>query len=179
MENCAQSVLKRLLRTFMFNTGVNSFTLPRHDHSVSSGICCTSITLQPRSGPSEGVCCSFVTRNSMFGLRSSSPSMLPNQEKGWTVHATSPMRNAEMIRKKGKVVAKKLRTIFGVLNLHDEYDTTHACKAVTGYARFDRSAREATPVNLCRHFVISQRWAVISWVVGIDASIDNSAYIWQ
>ena len=79
-----------------------------HDHSVSSGICCISITLQPRSGPSEGVCCSFVTRNSMFGLRSSSPSMLPNQEKGWTVHATAPMRNTEiMLHKKGKVVAKQ------------------------------------------------------------------------
>ena len=88
MENCAQSVLKRLLRTFTFNL----FTLPRHDHSVSLGICCISITLQPRSGPSDGMCCSFVTRNSMFGLRSNSPSMLPNQEKGWTVHATALIR---------------------------------------------------------------------------------------
>ena len=72
-----------------------------------------------------------------------------------------------------------MRTILGVVNLHDEHDTTHACKAVSGYARVDGSAREATPVNLRRHFVIGQRWAVIPWVVGINASVDNSAYVWQ
>ena len=150
-----------------------------HDHSVSSGICCISITLQPRSGPSDGVCCSFVTRNSIFGLRSSSPSMLPNQEKGWTVHTTAPMRNQEMFRTKRQGCCEIMRTILGVVNLHDEHDTTHACKAVSGYARFDRSAREATPVNLCRHFVVGQRWTVILWVVGINASVNDSAYIWQ
>ena len=38
-----------------------SFVLSPHDQSVSSGICCISITLQPRSGPVDGLCCSFVT----------------------------------------------------------------------------------------------------------------------
>ena len=38
-----------------------SFVHFPHDQSVSSGICCISITLQPRSGPVDGLCCSFVT----------------------------------------------------------------------------------------------------------------------
>ena len=41
-----------------------ALTFRAHDHRVSLGICCISMTLQPLSMPSVAVYCSFVTRNS-------------------------------------------------------------------------------------------------------------------
>ena len=49
------------------------------DHRPSLGIWVISMTLQPARSPSSGTCSSFVTRNSIFGFKSSSPSVLPYQ----------------------------------------------------------------------------------------------------